>query len=82
MVGSGMKRLIISNEEMDDIIKIVKSFEESGFLIKSVSKTIKNQAKPQRVGPLGMLLVTLCASLIEQLKARLEQARISYAAAS
>ena len=82
MVGSGMKRLIISNEEMDDIIKIVKSFEESGFLIKSVSKTIKNQAKPQRVGLLGMLLVTLCASLIEQLKARLEQARISYAAVS
>ena len=33
---------IISNEEMNDIMKIVKSLEESGLLIKGVSETIKN----------------------------------------
>ena len=40
-----MTSLIISNEEMNDIIKIVTSLEESGLLIKSVSETIKNEAK-------------------------------------
>ena len=38
--GSGMTTLIISNEEMNDIIRIIKSLEESGLLI-GVSKTIK-----------------------------------------
>ena len=37
--------LIISNEEMDDIMKIIKSLEESGISIKDVSETIKNEAK-------------------------------------
>ena len=45
MFGSGMTILIISNEEMNDIMKIVKSLEESGFLIKGVSETIENEAK-------------------------------------
>ena len=40
MFGSGMTILIISNEEMTDIIKIVKSLEESGLLIKGVRKRI------------------------------------------
>ena len=40
----GVTTLIISNEEMN-IMKIVKSLEESGLLIKGVSKTIKNEAK-------------------------------------
>ena len=39
--GSGMTTLIISNEEMNDIMKIIKSLEESGLLIKGVSETIK-----------------------------------------
>ena len=56
--------LIISNEEMDDIMKIVKSLEESGLLIKGVSETIKNEAKEQKRGFLGMLLGTLGASLL------------------
>ena len=56
--------LIISNEEMDDIMKIVKSLEESGLLIKVVSETIKNEAKEQKRGFLGMLLGTLGASLL------------------
>ena len=44
MFRSGFTTLILSNEEMNDIMKIVKSLEESGLLIKGVSKTIKNEA--------------------------------------
>ena len=40
--------LIISNEEMNDVIKIIKSLEESGLLIKRVNETIKNAAKVQK----------------------------------
>ena len=45
MLGSGFTTLIISNEGMNDIMKIVKSPEDSGLLIKGVSETIKNEAK-------------------------------------
>ena len=45
---SSMTTLIISNEEMNDIMKIVKALEESGSLIKGVSETIKNEAKQQK----------------------------------
>ena len=45
MFGSCVTTLIISNEEINDIMKIVKSLEESDLLIKSVSETIKNEAK-------------------------------------
>ena len=43
--GSGTTTLIISNEEMEDIMKIVKSLEESGLLIKGISETIKMKQK-------------------------------------
>ena len=59
--------LIISNEEMNDIMKIVKSLEESGLLIKGVSETIKNEAKEQKGGFVEMLLGTLGASLLGNL---------------
>ena len=65
--GSAFTTLINSNEEMNDIIKIVKSLEESGLLIKGVSKTIKNEGKEQKGGFLGMLLGTLGASLLRNL---------------
>ena len=55
MFGSGMTPLIISNEEMNDIIKIVKYFEESGLLLKGVRETIKNEAKVQKSRFLSML---------------------------
>ena len=42
--GSGFATLIISNKEMNDIMKIVKSLEEAGLLIKEVSETIINEA--------------------------------------
>ena len=45
MLGLGTATLIISNEEMNGIKKIIKSFEESRLLIKGVSETIKNEAK-------------------------------------
>ena len=43
--GSGKTASIILNKEMNDIMKIVKSLEESGLLIKDACKTIKNEAK-------------------------------------
>ena len=56
--------LTISNEKMNDIMKIVKSLKESSLLIKSISKTIKNEAKEQKGEFLSMLLGTLGASLL------------------
>ena len=65
--GSVMTALIISNEEMIDTMKIIKSHEESGLLIKGVSETTKNEAKEQRDGFLSMLLGILVASLLRNL---------------
>ena len=48
MFGSGFTTLIISNEEINDIMKIVNCLEESGLLIKDVGETIKNEAKEQK----------------------------------
>ena len=62
--GSGTTALIISNEEMEDIVKTVKSFEESGLLIKGISETIKNQTKEQKGRLLSMLLGKLAATLL------------------
>ena len=67
MFGSGITALIISNEVMNDIMKIVKSLEEYGLLIKGVSKTIKNKAKKTKGRFLGMLLGTLGATLLRHL---------------
>ena len=67
ILGSGHNNnttLIISNDEMDDILKIVKSLEDSGELLKGVSETIQHEAKEQRGGFLSMLLRTLGASLL------------------
>ena len=58
MFGSGFTTLIISNEEMNDIMKIVKSLEESRLLIKGVIETIRNEAKGQKGRFLSMLLGT------------------------
>ena len=61
--GSGVK-LIIEQEDMNDIIKIIKALENSGILLKGVTKTIENETKEQRGVFLGMLLGTLGASLL------------------
>ena len=65
--GSGTKTLIISNEEMNDIIKIVQALEDSNILLKGVTKTIENETKEQRGAFLSMLLDTLAASLLGNL---------------
>ena len=62
--GSGTRELIISNEEMEGIMKKVKPLEESGLLIKGISETIENETKEQKVGFLPMLLGTLAASIL------------------
>ena len=67
MFGSRTTTLIISNEEMNDIMKIVKSLEESDLLKKIVSKTIENEAKEQKGRFLGMLLDSLGASVLANL---------------
>ena len=67
ILGSGHhnnRTLTISNDEMDAILKIVKSLEYSGVLLKGVSETIQHEAKEQRGGFLSMLLGTLGASLL------------------
>ena len=67
MFGFGNMTLIMFNKEMNDIIKIDKSLEESGLLIKEVSETIKNEAKGQTGGFLWTLSGTLGASLLGNL---------------
>ena len=67
--GSGIK-LIIEEEDMQDIIKLIKELENSDILLKGVSKTIENEIKEQRRGFLGMLLGTLGASLLGNLLTR------------
>ena len=64
MLGSGRTTLIISNDEMNDTLKIVQSLEDSGLLLKGVSETSQHEAKEQRGGFLSMLLGTLGASLL------------------
>ena len=64
MLGSGTTTLIISNDEMNDIIKIVKSLEDSGVILKSASETIQHKAKEQRGGFVSMLLGTSGPSLL------------------
>ena len=59
--------MVIEEEDMQDIIKIIKELENSDILLKGVSKTIENKIKEQRGGFLSMLLGTLGASLLGNL---------------
>ena len=58
---------IIEQEDMNDIMKIIEALENSGILLKGVSKSIENETKEQRGGFLSMLLGTLGASLLGNL---------------
>ena len=62
-----MTTLIISHDEIEDIIKIVKSLEVSGLLLKGVIETVQYEIKDQKRGFLSMLLGTLGASLLQNL---------------
>ena len=59
-----MTTLIISNDEIEDIIKIVKFREDSGLLLKGVTETVQNEVKEQKGGFFSMLLSTLGAILL------------------
>ena len=65
-----MTTLIISNDEIEDIIKIVKSLEDSGLLLKGVTETVQNEVKQQKGGFLSMLLGILGVSLLGNILAR------------
>ena len=67
MLGSGNTTLIISNEEMNDIIKIIQALEDSNILLKGVTETVKNETKEQKGRFLSMLLGTLGAILLGNL---------------
>ena len=64
ILGSRTNSTKIPNDEMEDLIKIVKFLEDSGLLLKGVSETIRNEAKEQKGRFLSMLLGTLDASLL------------------
>ena len=66
-LASCKTKVIVSNEEMNDTMKIVKCLKGSGLLIKGITKTIKNEAKEQKQGFIIMLLGILDASLLVSL---------------
>ena len=75
LLGSGHNTTLkISIDEMEDILKIVKSLEDSGVLLKRVIETIQNEAKKQRGGFLSMLLGTLGQNIVLNAKEQIEWA--------
>ena len=67
ILGSGNTTLIISNKNIDDLIKIVKSLEDSGLLLIGVTESVLNEVLEQKGIFLSMLLGTLGASLLGNL---------------
>ena len=65
--SGGHTTLIISNDDMQDLLKIVKSLEDSGMLLNGITETVKKKVKEQKGGFLSMLLGTLGASLLGDL---------------
>ena len=66
MRGEGVK-LVIERKDMNDMIKFFEALENSGILLKGITKTIENETKEQRGRFLSMLLGTLEASLLGNL---------------
>ena len=64
------QQLIISNEEINDILKVVEALEDSNIFLKGVTKAIKNERKEQKREFLNMLLGILGISLLGNLLAR------------
>ena len=68
ILGSGNHTtLIISNDDIQDLLKIVKSLEDSGILFDGITETVKNEVKEQKDGFLSMLLGTSGAFLLGDL---------------
>ena len=76
--GSGATTLIISNKEMNEIMKIVQALENCNILLKGVTKTTKNEIKEQKGGFLGMLLGISGASLLGNVLSRKGIARAGF----
>ena len=72
--------LVILNEDMDDIIRIIKSLENSCVLLDGVGETVKHEVKKQEGGFFGMLLGTLGASVLGNMltRKRVMRARTGY----
>ena len=58
LVSGNMKTLIMSNDEIENINKIVKALENSGLLLKEVTEAVQNEVKEEKGGSLSMLLGT------------------------
>ena len=67
ILGSGNTTLIISNKDMEDLIKIVKSLADSGLLLKEVTESVQNEVKERIGGFISILLGTLGATLFGNL---------------
>ena len=65
--SGGHTTLIISNDDVQDLSKIVKSLSDSGILLDGITETVKSEVKEQKGGFLSMLLGTLGASLFGDL---------------
>ena len=76
ILGSGNHTLIISNDDMQDLLKIVKSLEDSGILLNGITETEKKEVKEQKGGFLSMLLGTLGASLLGDLLTKMYQVEV------
>ena len=63
----------ISNEDMDDIIKIVKPLESSGLLIDGATKTVKHEIKKQERAFLGAMMAPTAASLMAPMSSSMMQ---------
>ena len=70
--------LIVSNDEMENIMKIVKSLDDSGLLLKGISEKIQNEVKKQKGGFISMLLGTLSGSLLGNMLAGKRFIRAGY----
>ena len=77
--GSGTTTLMISNEEMNDIMKIVQVLQDFNILLNGDTKTIKNETKEQREGFLSMLLGTLGATFLGNMLTGKRIVRAGYA---
>ena len=62
--GNNTITLIISNNKIEDVIKIVKSLADCGLVLKGVTETVQNELKAQKGGFLSMLLGTWGVSLL------------------